>query len=76
MCIYVTIRGISYYLENDHPLGNSIHDGNGLTVYQNAELEDEKELMDEFVEMLCNGLAESFPSFEPEYFLEEDFRTW
>jgi hypothetical protein len=45
MCIYVTIRGISYYLENDHPLGNSIHDGNSLTVYQNAELEDEKALI-------------------------------
>lgn len=76
MSIYVTIKGIRYYLDNDHPLGNSIHDGNGLVVYRNDDLEDERELMDEFVEMLCDNLAAFYPSFEPEYFLEEDFRTW
>jgi len=37
---------------------------------------DGRELMDEFVEMLCNQLAECFTSFDPEDFLDEDFRTW
>ena len=32
--------------------------------------------MDEFIEMLCNQLAECFTSFDPEDFLDEDFRTW
>ncbi|MGR6841752.1 hypothetical protein ACU5DF_23835 [Aliivibrio wodanis] len=76
MSIYVTIRGINYHLDSDHPLGNTIHDGNGLIVHQNDALVDGRELMDEFVEMLCNQLAEYFTSFEPEDFLEGDFRTW
>ena len=46
MSIYVTIRGVNYHLDNDHPLGNIIHDGNGIIVHQNDALVDGRYLMD------------------------------